>query len=139
MLDMSSSTEATIGDTEVAEEQLLGTHTYEDVLYTGETDVVDVRTGRTPDDLDRSVQDAKEFVARTQSEEKAPRVARRQPPELAVESRSPYVSSVFCNRRITGSMEMHKAFLRAWRSEAYCVSVHTDYRTGTLEIEVMRA
>ena len=38
-------------DIDLTESDLLGTHTYKDVLYTGNTEVVNVITGETPDDL----------------------------------------------------------------------------------------
>ncbi|MFC6771259.1 hypothetical protein ACFQDD_06970 [Halorubrum pallidum] len=118
------------------EGDLLGTHVFEDVLFTGESDVVNVLTGETPAEQDRTVQEAKAFVERTQEEGKAPRVAVKQPPEAAVESRSPYTSSAFCNRKITGSLARHFMFLGAWRSDAYEVDIEADYQSGDVTITV---
>jgi len=119
----------------LTEADLLGTHHYEDVLYTGDTDVVNVLTGETPAELDRTVKRAKAFVA-----DLGPRyVAKKQPPERAVESRSPYTGSVYFNRDITGSMEWHTVFRKAEESDSYDVSFEADYRSGDLTITVSRA
>jgi hypothetical protein len=111
---------------------------HEDVLYMGESDVVNVLTGETPEDLDRSASRAQQFAEEKQSDGKPPRIAKKLPPEQAVESRSPYVSSVFCDRGVTGGMNWHKAFLEAWRSHQYEVTHDADYETGTLEIRVTK-
>lgn len=96
------------GPIHISESELLGTHRYENVLYTGSVDVVDATTGETPDELDRSIEDAEDFAQRTYSAGDLSRVATksRQP----IESRSPYVSSLFCNHTITGGMDWHTVF-----------------------------
>jgi len=50
----------------LAEADLLGSHTYENVLYTGPEAhaLVDVTTGDTPSDLDRTTEEAQQFAAR---------------------------------------------------------------------------
>jgi hypothetical protein len=122
----------------ISEEELLGKHTYSDVLYTGSTDVVDIRTGATPSDLDRTAEQAQEFAESTTTTGDPPRVARKLPPEQAVESRSPYVSSAFFHMSITGGYDWHTVFRRAWDSSQYHVAVAPDYDTGTLTITVER-
>jgi len=121
------------------ESNLLGAHVFEDVLFTGGTEVVNVLTGETPKRLDKSVEEAKAFVERTQEEGKAPRVAVKQHPEAAAESGSAYTSSAFCNRKVTGSLAHHFLFLGAWRSDAYAVDVEADYQTGDVTITVETA
>ena len=118
----------------LTESDLLGTHTYEGVLFTGDSDVVNILTGETPDELDRTSERAEAFAL-----DLGPRyVAKKQPPERAVESRSPYVGSVFFHRDITGSMEWHTVFRKAEESDAYDVDFEADYQTGDLTITVQR-
>jgi hypothetical protein len=118
------------------ESDLLGTHVFEDVLFTGETEVRNVLTGETPDRLDKTVEEAKAFVERTQEDGKAPRVAVKQHAEAAAETGSAYTSSAFCNRKVTGSLARHFMFLNAWRSDAYTVDVDADYSAGNVTITV---
>lgn len=120
----------------LSEDDLLGTHTYSNVLYTGETNIINVLTGETPSNLDKSIEEAKEFVAKMEDDEKPPRVAKAQNGERAVESRSPYLRSPFFHKDITGNMEWHTVFRKAWESDAYTVTHTTDYETGTLTITV---
>lgn len=131
--------EGSLTEITLDESDLLGTHTYHDVLYTGDCEIVDVQTGKTPAYLNRSVTEAEAFANRTQHDGQPPRVAKRQPPERAVESRSPYVSAAFFHYSITGSQEWHDLFHNAWDSDAYTVEVTPDYSTGTLTIEVKRS
>jgi hypothetical protein len=118
----------------LTEADLIGTHEYGDVLYTGETEVVNVLTGETPDRLDRDTEQAKAFAADCGED----RVAVKQPPERAAESGSPYVASVFYNRSITGGMNWHTVFRKATESDAYEVEYEADYETGDLTITVER-
>ncbi len=122
----------------ITEKQLLGEHIYENVLYTGNVDVTNVLTGEKPKDLDRSVEDAKSFVQRTSRKDNPPRVAKSQSSEKAIESRSPYTSTVFFHFSITGSMEWHTVFKKAWESEYYKIRHVTNYETGTLKIIVSK-
>lgn len=123
----------------LTEADLLGTHVFNDVLYTGSTAVVNALSGETPATLDRDIEEAKAFAERVSRDGDAPRVAKAQHPEAAVESRSPYVASPFFHRDITGSMEWHTVFRRAYDSDAYDVEYDADYQTGTLTITVERA
>ena len=123
-------------DITISESDLLGTHHFENVLYTGETDIVNVLTGETPSDLDRTVDRAKAFAKETTRDGKPPRVAKALRGERAVESRSPYVSSAFFDREITGGMEWHTVFRKAWESDAYEFDITPDYETGDLTITV---
>lgn len=121
---------------DITERELLGVHKYEDVLYTGETDVVNVRTGETPSRLDKSVKEAKQFAEETRDEDEPPRVAKKQGSERAVESGSPYTSTAFFHFSITGGMDWHTVFHRAYYSPAYDVDIETDYKSGDLTITV---
>lgn len=107
-------------DIELTEADLLGTHEYEDVLYTGE--------------YDPTVERAKAFAADCGKD----RVAVKQSPEQAFESRSSYVASVFYNRSITGGMNWHTVFRKATDSDAYEVNYEANYETGDLIITVDR-
>lgn len=112
--------------------EILGTETFEDVLYTGETGVVNVLTGETPEDLDRSVEEAKEFAADVGEN----KVAKASHPEQAVESRSAYSACAFFHFSITGGMDYHKTYRLAWESDDYDVDYEADYETGDLTITV---
>lgn len=122
----------------ISERQLLGTHEYRDVLYTGDTDIVDIRTGDTPERLKGSVEEAKQFAEQSQTKGRAPRVAKSQSGERAVESGSPYTSTAFFHFSITGGMDWHTVFRKAWESNAYEVHHTPDYQSGTLTITVER-
>ena len=124
--------------TQLTESDLLGTHHYEDVLYDGETNIVDVRTGKTPENMDKTVEEAKEFAESVTDEGEAPRVAKKTNQEAQVEGGSPYVASAFFHFSITGSMEWHDVFRRAWRSDLYKVIPLPDYESGDLTIKVKR-
>lgn len=123
----------------INEDDLLGTHVFDDVLYTGDAGVVNILNGETPDELDKSVGEAKAFARRVGQSQEAPRVARKQPPEAAVESRSPYVASAFFHYSITGGMDWHTVFRRAFRSDAYDVDHSADYESGSLTITISRS
>lgn len=124
-------------ETNITEKKLLGTHMYENVLYTGESQIVDVRTGKTPDRLDRSVEEAKQF-AEEQSDD-VPYVAKKRSQERQAERGSPYSASAFFNYQITGSMDWHKTFNKAWDSQAYEIDVNPNYNTGNLKVTVRKA
>lgn len=126
-------------DITLTEADLLGTHVYEDVLYTGKIDVVNAVTGETPKALDRDVDDAKAFANRNNRDGKAPRVAKAQSTEAAIETRSPYTACAFFHFDITGNMEWHTVFRRAYESDEYNVEHDADYETGTLTITVTRS
>lgn len=123
----------------ITESDLLGTHVYADVLYTGDSDIVNIMTGETPARLDKSVQEAKDFAESVTKEGKAPRIAKAQYGERAAESGSPYTASAFFHMSITGGMEWHTVFRKAWESDAYTVEHDADYESGTLTITVERA
>lgn len=122
----------------VQDQALLGTETFENVLFTPDTETpVDVRIGETPDYSRTTVDEAKAFAERTTDEGDAPRVAKATSVEQQVETQSkPYVSSVFCHLSMTGGLDVHKAYLAAWRSDDYVVDHEADYETGDLTITV---
>jgi len=119
---------------DISEDQLLGKHTFRNVLYTGDIDIVNVRTGETPARLDKSVSEAKQFVERTEEPDCPPRVAKAVHQERAVETGSPYVSSAFFHKDMTGGFDWHTVFRKAWESDAYDVSHEADYSTGRLPV-----
>ena len=122
----------------ITENELLGTHTYENVLYTGpETHgIVNVLDGEIPSELDRSASEAQEFADEMTREGEPDKVAKRQHPEQAVESRSAYSACAFFHLSITGGMEWHTVFRKAVESDAYDVSYNANYQTGMLTITV---
>jgi hypothetical protein len=97
-------------DIELTEADLLGTHEYGGVLF----------TGRRAADLDSD------------------RVARKIGGEQAFELQTEWLDSVFYNRRITGGMDWHTVFRKATESDAYEVDYEADYETGDLTITVER-
>jgi hypothetical protein len=123
-------------DIEITESQLLGTHSYDDVLYTGETEIVDVTTGETPDRLDKTVEQATQFAKR-----QGPHyVAKDRHPEGQAERGSPYSACGFFHFSITGNMQWHTVFRKAYsESDAYDVSFDANYESGDLTITVERA
>lgn len=125
-------------DTELDPEDVLGTNTFEDVLYTGEIDLVDVGTGETPAELDRSVEEAKQFAADAGVTD-TPKVAKRSGREAAVETRSPYSACAFFHFSITGGMDWHQAYRAAHELDEFDVTFDADYETGDLTVTVKRA
>lgn len=125
----------------VQEHDILGTETFEGVLFTADTETpVDIRTGETPSYAKASVDEAQAFAERTSDDGDAPRVAKPTSVESQIETQSkPYVSSVFCHFSMTGSLDVHKAYLAAWRSDDYDVEHDADYETGDLTITVQEA
>jgi len=108
----------------ITESDLLGTHRYENVLYTGPEAhaLVDITTGDTPSDLDRTTEEAQQFAARVTNADRPDRVA-----------------SAFFHADITGGMDWHTVYRRACDSDAYNVAYDADYDSGTLTITVERA
>lgn len=125
----------------VPESQILGTHVYENALFTEDTETpVDVRTGETPDHSKASVEDAEAFAFSLSQDYDKPYVAKAASVESQIETQSkPYTGCVFHHFSIVGGMEMHKAFSAVWDSPEYDVDVQTDYQTGTLTITVTKA
>lgn len=125
----------------VQEQDILGTQTFEGVLYTADTETpVNVLSGETPSHSQATIEEAKAFAERTTDDGRAPRVAKATSVERQVETQSkPYVSSAFFHYEMTGSLDTHKAYHAAWRSDEFGVEHDADYETGDLTITVTRA
>ena len=125
-------------DCELDPEAILGTHTYEDVLFTDETETpVNVLTGKTPAHSQASVEEAKEFAASIDTE--TTQIALPASVESQVETQSkPYTAAAFFHFKATGSLERHRAYHAAYDSDAYTVDFEADYESGDLTITVER-
>jgi hypothetical protein len=119
------------------ESDLLGTHEYEDVLYTGETEIVHALTGETPESLKDSVRRAKQVVEERGEEYVA--VKRSKEAQAERPQGGPFARTVFYNSSVTGSSEWRVVFSQAIDSDAYEVEYEADYHTGTVTITVERA
>jgi len=126
-------------DCELDPEAILGTHTFEDVLFTDDTETpVNVLTGETPAHSQATVEEAKEFAASIDTE--TPQIALPASVETQVETQSkPYTSAAFFHFKATGSLELHRAYHAAYDSDAFSVDFEADYASGNLTITVERA
>lgn len=126
-------------DCELAPDAILGTHTFEDVLFTDETETpVNVLTGETPAHSQASVEEAKEFAASIDTD--TPQIALPASVETQVETQSkPYTSAAFFHFKATGSLERHRAYHAAYDSDSFTVDFEADYESGNLTITVDRA
>ena len=120
-------------------ETILGTHTFEDVLFTDETETpVNVLTGETPAHSQATVEEAKEFAASIDTE--TPKVALSASVESQVETQSkPYTAAAFFHFKATGSLAHHRAYHAAYEADAFVVDFEADYESGDLTITVERA
>jgi len=125
-------------DCELAPEAILGTHTFEDVLFTDETETpVNVPTGATPAHSQATVEEATEFAASIDTD--TPQIALPAPVETQIETQSkPYTAAAFFHFKATGSLERHRAYHAAYDSDAYTVDFEADYESGDLTITVER-
>ena len=123
-------------DCELGPEAILGTHTFEDVLFTDETETpVNVLTGETPAHSQATVEEAKEFAASIDTE--TPQIALPASVESQVETQSkPYTAAAFFHFKATGSLERHRAYHAAYESDIFKVALKADYATGNLTITV---
>jgi len=126
-------------DCQLDPEAILGTHTFEDVLFTDETETpVNVLTGETPAHSQATVEEAKEFAASIDTE--TPQIALPASVESQVETQSkPYTAAAFFHFKATGSLERHRAYHAAYESDAFAVDFEADYVSGDLTITVERA
>ncbi|WP_135305982.1 hypothetical protein [Haloarcula amylovorans] len=126
-------------DCELGLEAILGTHTFEDVLFTDETETpVNVLTVETPTHSQASVEEAKEFAVSIDTD--TPQIALPASVETQVETQSkPYTSAAFFHFNATGSLERHRAYHAAYDSDAFTVDFEADYASGDLTITVDRA
>ena len=126
-------------DCELDPETILGTHTFEDVLFTDETETpVNVLTGETPAHSQATVEEAKEFAASIDTE--TPQIALPASVESQVETQSkPYTAAAFFHFKATGSLERHRAYHAAYEADAFAVDFEADYESGDLTITVERS
>ena len=126
-------------DCELDPDAILGTRTFEDVLFTDDTETpVNVLTGETPAHSQATVEEAKEFAASIDTE--TPQIALPASVETQVETQSkPYTSAAFFHFKATGSLERHRAYHAASDSDAFTVDFEADYESGNLTITVDRA
>ena len=126
-------------DCELDPKAILGTHTFEDILFTDETETpVNVLTGETPAHSQATVEEAKEFAASIDTE--TPQIALPASVESQVETQSkPYTVAAFFHFKATGSLERHRAYHAAYETDAFAVDFEADYASGGLIITVERA
>jgi hypothetical protein len=97
---------------------------------------VNVLTGECSADLP-SVEDAKEFAEDSPSD--APYVAKlRSRESIAETGGKPNTKCVFCHFSLVGSLDLHRAYLRAYRSDQFDIEIETDYDAGGVTITVTR-
>jgi len=123
-------------DCELAPDAILRTHTFEDVLFTDETETpVNVLTGETPAHSQATVEEATEFAASIDTD--TPQIALPAAVETQIETQSkPYTAAAFFHFKATGSLERHRAYHAAYDSDAYIVDFEADYESGDLTITV---
>ena len=123
-------------DCELGPEAILGTRTFEDVLFTDETETpVNVLTGETPEHSRATVDDARAFASSIDTE--TPQIALPASVEAQIETASkPYTAAAFFHFKATGSLQLHRAYHAAYESAAFDVQFEADYETGDLTITV---
>lgn len=126
-------------DCELAPDAILGTHTFEDVLFTDETETpVNVLTGETPAHSQATAEEAREFAPNIDTE--TPQIALPASVESQVETQSkPYTPAAFFHFKATGSLERHRAYHTAYKSDAFALDFEADNESGDLTITVERA
>ncbi|KPN28941.1 hypothetical protein SY89_03175 [Halolamina pelagica] len=126
-------------DCELGPDAILGTRTFDDVLFTDETETpMNVLTGETPELSQVSVGEAQTFVAGIDSD--TPQIALQASVESQIDTASkPYTAAAFFHFKATGSLKRHRAYHAAFESEVLSVDFEADYETGDLTITVERA
>ena len=119
-------------DCELDPEAILGTHTYEDVLFTDETETpVNVLTGETPEHSQATVDEARSFASSIDID--TPQIALPASIESQIETASkPYTAAAFFHFKATGSLKRHRAYHAAYEADSF----EADYETGDLTITV---
>jgi len=133
------STDDPFHDCELDPEAILGTHTFEDVLFTDDTETpVNVLTGETPAHSQATVEEATEFAASIDTD--TPQIALPAAVETQIETQSkPYTAAAVFHFQATGSIERHRAYHTAYDLDAFTVDFEADYESGYLTITVDRA
>ena len=123
-------------DCKLSPDAILGTRTFEDVLFTDETETpVNVLTGETPAHSQASVDEARAFAAGIDSD--TPHIALPASVEAQIETASkPYTAAAFFHFKATGSLKRHRAYHAAYNSDTFSVEFEADYETGDLTISV---
>ena len=124
---------------ELGPNAVLGTRTFEDVLFTDDTETpVNVLTGETPAHSQATVEEAKAFAASIDTD--TSQVALPASVETQIETQSkPYTAAAFFHFKATGSLERHRAYHAAYELDAFTVDFEADYKSGDLTITVERA
>ncbi|GAB7010823.1 hypothetical protein [Halorubrum trueperi] len=130
------STDDPFEDCELSPEAILGTQTYEDVLFTDGTETpVNVLTGETPKHSQATVDEARAFASSIDND--TPQIALPASVETQIETASkPYTAAAFFHFKATGSLQRHRAYHAAEESDGFVVSFEADYETGDLTITV---
>lgn len=125
-------------DCELAPDAILGTHTFENILFTDDTETpVDVLAGETPAHSQATVEEAKKFAASIDTE--TPQIMLPASVETQIETQSKsYSAAAFFHFKATGSLELHHAYHAAYDSDAFSVDFEADYESGNLTITVDR-
>ncbi|WP_408960768.1 hypothetical protein [Natrinema sp. 74] len=125
-----------LNDCELDPDAILGTQTFEDVLFTEETETpVNVLTGETPEHSQATVDEARAFAAEIDSD--TPQIALQASVETQIETASkPYTAAAFFHFKATGSLKRHRAYHVAYESEAFAVDFEADYESGDLTLTV---
>lgn len=123
-------------DCELGPEAILGTRTFEDVLFTEETKTpVNVLTGQTPEHSRATVDEVRAFAAGIDTD--TPQIAVPASVETQIETASkPYTAAAFFHFKATGTLKRHRAYHAAYESDAFVVEFEADYETGDLTITV---
>jgi len=123
-------------DCELGPEAILGTRTFEDVLFTDETETpVNVLTGETPEHSQATVDEAQSFASSIDTD--TPQIALPVSIESQIETASkPYTAAAFFHFKATGSLKRHRVYHAADESDAFTVAFEADYETGDLTITV---
>lgn len=126
-------------DCELDLEAILGTRTFEDVLFTDETETpVNVLIGETPTYARATVDEACAFATNIDTE--TPQITLATSVESQVEIASkPYTAAAFFHFKAIGSLKLHRAYHTAFESDAFAVDFEADYESGDLTITVERA
>lgn len=126
-------------DCELDPDAVLGTCTFEDVLFTDDTETpVNVLTEETPAHSQATVEEAKAFAASIDTD--TPQIALPASVETQIETQSkPYTAAAFFHFKATGSLERHRAYYAAYKADAFTVDFEADYETGDLTITVEQA
>jgi hypothetical protein len=123
-------------DCKLSPDAILGTRTFEDVLFTDESETpVNVLTGETPEHSRATVEEARAFADGIDTD--TPQIALPASVESQIETASkPDTAAAFFHFKATGSLKRHRAYHAAYESSGFDVQFEVDYETGDLTITV---